>query len=110
MDEGKVGGVVFLDLKKAFDMVNHSILVRKLKSIGVSEDSISWFMSYLSGRSQMTKVEGTLSGLKPISHGVPQGSILGPLLFLIYINDLCDVVELCGTSMYADDMAILFWR
>ncbi len=109
MDDGKVGGVVFLDLKKAFDTVNHVILLRKLSSIGVSEESNKWFCSYLTDRSQKTKVGTGLSDLKAINHGVPQGSILGPLLFLIYINDLCTVIELCGTSMYADDTAVFYF-
>ena len=109
MDAGKVGGVVFLDLKKAFDTVNHTILLRKLSSIGVSDESKNWFRSYLTDRSQRTKVGSKLSDSKCISHEVPQGSILGPLLFLIYINDLCDVVELCGTSMYADDTAVFYF-
>ncbi len=101
--------MVFLDLKKAFDTVNHTILLRKLSSIGVSDESNRWFCSYLTGRTQQTKVGSGLSESKGISHGVPQGSILGPLLFLIYINDLCDVVELCGTSMYADDTAVFYF-
>ncbi len=108
MDEGKVGGVVFLDLKKAFDTVNHPILLRKLSAIGVSDESNVWFKSYLENRSQKTKIGNCLSDSNTITHGVPQGSILGPLLFLIYINDLCDVVELCGTSMYADDTAVFY--
>ncbi len=109
LDEGKIGGVVFLDLKKAFDTVDHGIMIRKLKSLGVDGNSVTWSASYLQRRQQKTKVGSGVSDLKQITHGVPQGSILGPLLFLIYINDLCDYVELCGTSMYADDTAIFFF-
>ncbi len=101
---------MLLDLRKAFDTVNHSILICKLMSIGVSEQSVPWFISYQRNWTQQTKVDNAFSECNSISHGVPQGSILGPLLFLIYINDLCDVVELCGTSMYADDMAVLLWQ
>ncbi len=108
LDEGCLGGVVFLDLKKAFDTVDHSILLRKLKSLGVSDLCEKWFHSYLHERMQRTKVDGVCSTDHVVSHGVPQGSILGPLLFVIFINDLCDTVELCGTSMYADDTAIFY--
>ena len=100
--------MVFLDPKKGFDTVNHSILLRKLESLGVTGVSLNWFRSYLSGRKQRTKVDGVCSEDHLVSHLVPQGSILGPLLFVIFINDLCDNVELCGTSMYADDTAIFY--
>ncbi len=109
LDQGKLGGVVFLDLKKAFDTVNHSILLRKLSSIGVSPHSLLWFQSYLYKRVQSTKIEGVSSSQCEVKHGVPQGSILGPLLFLIFINDLNQIIELCGTSMYADDTALFYF-
>ncbi len=108
LDRGHIGGVVFLDLKKAFDTVDHSILVRKLKSMGMADMSVAWFESYLADRKQQVKIDNVCSRLQKIKYGVPQGSILGPLLFLLFINDLCDVVELCGTSMYADDTAIYY--
>ncbi len=109
LDQGRVGGVVFLDLKKAFDTVDHAILLRKLSSIGVSNQSIKWFESYLCNRQQVIKIDQCISSKKRIEYGVPQGSILGPLLFLVFINDLNNCIELCGTSMYADDTAVFYF-
>ena len=108
LDKGYIGGVVFLDLKKAFDTVNHKIMVRKLVSLGVSINSARWFESYLMNRCQLTKIDDVCSECI-VSHGMPQGSILGPLLFLIFINDLNTAVELCGTSMYADDTTVFYF-
>ena len=99
-------GVVFLDLKKAFDTVDHQILLRKLHMYGLDINSVKWFESYLSGQIQQTKVNGCLSDIRHMSHGVPQGSILGPLLFIIYINDLSEYLSETRTSLYADDTAI----
>ena len=70
--------MVMLDLQKAFDTVNHEILLSKLRCIGLNKQSINWFRSYLTGRSQVVDVNGTLSGTQNITCGVPQGSILGP--------------------------------
>ena len=99
MDAGKYTRVVFLDLKKAFDMVDHSMY-------GLSDNARNWFLSYLSGRIQMTRVKGTLSGSRDMKCGVPQGSILGPLLFIVYINDLSVYLNECRVSLYADDTAL----
>ena len=93
---------IFLDLKKAFDTVDHSILIEKLKYYGCDESVIMWFKSYLSNRRQFTQIDGVNSETGTISCGVPQGSILGPLLFLIYINDLPNIVKFM-TLLYADD-------
>lgn len=105
MGKGSMVGMVLIDLQKAFDTVDHAILLDKLAAIGVS--SVSWFDSYLSDRQQCVDINGTRSEFLPVSCGVPQGSILGPQLFLIYINDLCLSVD-CRLSLYADDSALLF--
>ena len=103
--KGNLVGMVLIDLQKAFDTVDHSILCEKLKSIGMS--STVWFESYLSNRSQCVDIGGTRSEFLPVTCGVPQGSILGPLLFLIYINDM-NISLTCRLSLYADDSALIF--
>ena len=85
--------MILLDLQKAFDTVNHSILLTKLKAIGLSGSAVNWFSSYLSDRQQLVDVSGTFSSEAKIECGVPQGSILGSLLFLIYVNDMPAVVK-----------------
>ena len=105
MGKGNLVGMVLIDLQKAFDTVDHSILCEKLKSIGVS--STVWFESYLADRSQCVDVKGSRSEFLPITCGVPQGSILGPLLFLIYVNDM-NISLTCRLSLYADDSALIF--
>ena len=98
--------MVLLDLQKAFDTVDHSILLSKLTAIGLDPTSVSWLGSYLSDRSQSVDVGGTRSDPKPITCGVPQGSILGLLLFLIYVNDMQASV-ICKLLLFADDSALL---
>lgn len=107
MDKGNVTAALFLDLKKAFDTINHWLLIDKLKKHGISGNELSWFISYLSGRTQAVKISNSLSQFSHINIGVPQGSILGPLLFIIYVNSLPLYVN-CKTVMYADDTTLLF--
>ena len=95
-----------IDLQKAFDTVDHSILLDKMKAMGVS--SLPWFHSYLSGRTQCVEVDGVRSDFANVTCGVPQGSILGPLLFLMYINDMHRSVD-CRLSFYADHSALVFF-
>ena len=108
IDNGLVNGVIFIDLKKAFDTIDHSVLIRKLHKYGVDRSSLKWFESYLCDRSQKCSINGHLSNIAPVSCGVPQGSNLGPLLFLVYINDLPNCLSLASPRMFADDTNITF--
>ena len=95
--------VVYFDIKKAFDTVDHSILLHKLAKLGISGNALSFITTYLSSRTQCVSIEHCLSGYCPVTSGVPQGSILGPLLFSVYINDLPQSVLHSNIVMYADD-------
>ena len=106
MDKGHFVGMVLLDLQKAFDAVDHSILLMKLGALCLSQDITRWFQSYLSDRQQLVDLSGTLSSYSKITCGVPQGSTLGPLLFLIYVNDVAGALDQ-KLLLYADDSAIL---
>ena len=100
--------MIFIDLKKAFDTVDHEILLKKLTKYGIIGLENTWFASYLSNRMQFCKVNGVSSKLDDINCGVPQGSCLGPLLFLIYINDLPFSLQNSQVTMYADDTTISY--
>ena len=107
MKDGKISGDILPDLRKAFDMVNHTKLLLKLQAYGVNDTALRWFEAYLGGRKQQTCIKGCMSHPDLVTIGIPQGSILGPLLFLIFINDLPDCVGDATTHMYADDTSII---
>ena len=106
IDKGLLNGVVLLDLRKAFDLINHKILLQKLKLYKCSDMAMQWFQSYLDGRAQCTAYRGCVSDKQQLTVGVPQGSILGPLFFIVFINDLPLCIENSHIDMYADDSSI----
>ena len=95
-----------IDFSKAFDTVDHSVLLKKLEHYGIRGIPLNWFRSYLSGRKQYVTINGINSTPKQVMYGVPQGSILGPLLFIIYINDIPQIAQFAKFIMYADDANI----
>jgi len=103
LDHSNIAAGVFVDFQKAFDTVNHEILINKLDHYGIRGTLKNWFTSYLSNRQQHVSVLGFDSENQNINHGVPQGSVLGPLLFLIYINDLHRSIQNSSTYHFVDD-------
>ena len=108
MDKGKYGCGVFIDLKKAFDTVNHDILLSKLEHYGIRNNILAWFKSYLTDRKQYVYFNGKSSDILSITCGVPQGSVLGPLLFLLYINDLPNISKKLSFFLFADDTNLYY--
>ena len=96
---------VFIDLKKAFDTINHSILIDKLEHYGVRCTAKKWIMNYLSGRQQYVQIDNVHSGCKKVIHGIPQGSILGKKLFITYIN-MCNASSFFKYIFFSDDTTI----
>ena len=104
---GNIGCGVFVDLQKAFDTVDHQILLAKLNHNGICGVSNDWFKSWISNCSQYVSINGYKSGLAAINCGVPQGPVLGALLFLLYINDLNQAIKFCKVHHFTDDTNLL---
>jgi hypothetical protein len=107
LNKNQISLLLLIDFSKAFDMVDHSILLKKLEHYGIRGIALQWLKSYLSNREQFVSVNGKDSTNKQIKFGVPQGSILGPLLFVIYINDIPEISKFAKFILYADDANII---
>ena len=110
LDAELLVGAIMMDLSKAFDCVDHSILVRKLRVYGVNGGELRWFQDYLHGRKQRVRISSAYSTWSDIRRGIPQGSILGPLLFNLYVQDLPEAVRECKSMQYADDTTLSLVR
>ena len=99
--------MILIDLQKAFDTIDHKILLDKLVYIGFSKNAIEWFKSYITNRSCVVNCEIEYSVAGPLLCGVPQGSIMCPLLFLLYVNDMSQAIQ-CDLLLYADDSVLIF--
>ena len=108
MDEGLLTGAVFIDLRKAFNSVDHDLLIKKLESYGFKNNELNWFKSYLSDRKQVVSVGKEISDYCLIMSRAPQGSILGPLSFVLFINYLPEVLTKRQILMYADNTVTYF--
>ena len=106
MDNDEVTAMIFFDFRKAFDVVDHQLLLTKLKLYRVSDSALSWFTSYVTNRSQFVTIERQRSDCLPIKQGVPQGSVLGPVLFLLFVNDLPLHLTRTSTDIFADDTTL----
>ena len=108
VDQNETTLDIYLDLSKAFDTINHDILLYKLEHYGFRGISLEWFKSYLSDRTQYVYYNSCKSCIKKVTCGVPQGSILGPLLFILYVNDIINTSTILNFVLFADDTTILY--
>ena len=108
LDKGEFAAGIFVDLQKAFDTVEHKILIQKLNFYGIRGTANKLFESYLSNRTQFVQIRNSVSEVAEIKHGVPQGSVLGPLLFILYINDLHLAIKHSKTFHFADDTCLIY--
>ena len=106
INKGNTTLATFFDLRKAFDTVNTTILMKKLEMAGVRNGVLRWCSNYLSNRFQCTFANGVTSNLFPVTCGVPQGSVLGPLFFLVIVNDIQGAIDECNIKLYADDTVL----
>ncbi len=106
INDGFINGACFFDLAKCFDSIDHEVLLIKMEKYGIRGSELSWFLNYLSERSQVVAVNGLVSEFDDVTTGVPQGSVLGPILFLICINDLPSCLTTTSGNIFADDTAI----
>ena len=106
MNDGLMTGVILLDLRKAFDLVNHTLLLEKLKLYQCCGKTLEWFTSYLNERKQMVNFKNNISDPELVKSGIPQGSILGPLLFILFMNDIPLEINEGALEMYVDDCTV----
>ena len=108
IEDKKISCGIFLDLSKAFDAVQHDILIKKLEHYGVREIANNWFRSYLINRKQFVIISSKSSEQKLLTCGAPQGSVLGPLLFILYINDFSNASSVLDLHLFADDSNLFY--
>ena len=98
---------IYFDIMKAFDSVHYDVLMRKLSAFGFDKKLLSLINSYLSGRTQSVKINSAISNQKNVTSGVPQGSVLGPIFFLLFFNDITECLQISNNFLYCDDLKIL---
>ena len=106
MNRGLATLATFVDFRKAFDCVQHTVLLKKLSTFGIDRQTVNWFKSYLTDREQRVLANNVYSSYQTVTQGVPQGSVLGPLFYILYANDISDTIKHCKVAMYADDTVL----